>query len=109
MVNEKLRDPLNDQLCDAMLTLRTREECYAFFEDICTISELKAMSQRLEVARMLRAKHTYDDIVAQTGASTATISRVKRCLNYGADGYTTVLARLDAVGEPIATKRRDAH
>ena len=79
MVNPKLKDELNDQL----------------FEDLCTISELKAMSQRLEVARMLRAGHTYDDIVARTGASTATISRVKRCLNYGADGYNIVLDRLD--------------
>ena len=91
MVNPKLKDELNDQLCEAMLSL----ECYQFFEDLCTISELKAMSQRLEVARMLRAGHTYDDIVARTGASTATISRVKRCLNYGADGYNIVLDRLD--------------
>ena len=95
MVNPKLKDELNDQLCNAVLKLETVEECYQFFEDICTISELKAMSQRLEVARMLRAKHTYDDIVAKTGASTATISRVKRCLNYGADGYNLVFERLN--------------
>lgn len=94
MVNPKLKDKLNDQLCEAMLSLRTVDECYQFFEDLCTVSELKAMSQRLEVARMLRAGHTYDDIVARTGASTATISRVKRCLNYGADGYHIVLDRL---------------
>ena len=68
--------------------------CYQFFEDICTVSELKALSQRLEVARMLQDGHTYDDIVARTGASTATISRVKRCLNYGADGYKLILTRL---------------
>ena len=74
MVNPKLKDELNDQLCEAMLSLETVDECYQFFEDLCTISELKAMSQRLEVARMLRAGHTYDDIVARTGASTATIS-----------------------------------
>ena len=73
---------------------RSSEECYQFFEDICTVSELKALSQRLEVARMLSVGHTYDDIVERTGASTATISRVKRCLNYGADGYKTILARL---------------
>ena len=98
MVNPKLKDELNDQLCEAMLSLQTVDECYQFFEDICTVSELKAMSQRLEVARMLRQGHTYEDIVARTGASTATISRVKRCLNYGADGYGIVLERLDEKG-----------
>ena len=94
MVNPKLRDNLTDQLCKAMLTLKDTEECYQFFEDICTGSELKALAQRLEVARMLRAGHTYEEVVERTGASTATISRVKRCLNYGADGYDTVLNRL---------------
>lgn len=95
MVNPKLKDELNDQLCMAVLKLETVEECYQFFEDICTISELKAMSQRLEVAKMLQKRHTYDEIVARTGASTATISRVKRCLNYGADGYNLVFDRLE--------------
>ena len=94
MVHPKLRDELNDQLCEAVLHLNSVEECYQFFEDICTISELKAMSQRLEVARMLKEKLTYDAIVERTGASTATISRVKRCLNYGADGYNVVLSRM---------------
>lgn len=94
MTNPKLKDSLNDQLCQAMLSLETVEECYQFFEDICTVSELKALAQRLEVARMLRAGHTYEEVVERTGASTATISRVKRCLNYGADGYDTVLNRL---------------
>lgn len=94
MVNPKLKDELNDQLCKAVLKLESVEECYQFFEDICTISELKAMSQRLEVAKMLQDHHTYDDIVSRTGASTATISRVKRCLNYGADGYSLVFNRL---------------
>ena len=94
MTNPKLRDELSEQLCRAVLSLESIEECYQFFEDICTVSELKALSQRLEVARMLDAKHTYDDIVARTGASTATISRVKRCLNYGADGYKLILERL---------------
>ncbi len=94
MVNPKLKDTLTDQLCEAVLLLQDTEECYQFFEDICTISELKALAQRLEVARMLDAGHTYDAIVERTGASTATISRVKRCLNYGADGYKTVLGRL---------------
>ncbi len=96
MVNPKLKDELNDQLCEAVLKLESLEECYQFFEDICTISELKAMSQRLEVARMLKEHHTYDEIVGRTGASTATISRVKRCLNYGADGYSLILERLAA-------------
>ena len=96
MVNPKLRDELSDQLCRAVLELRSVEECYQFFEDICTVSELKALSQRLEVAKMLEDGHTYDAIVARTGASTATISRVKRSLNYGADGYKLILGRLAA-------------
>ena len=94
-VNPRLKDPLNDQLFAGVLLLETEEECYQFFEDICTIGELKAMAQRLEVARMLKHGRTYDDIVARTGASTATISRVKRCLYYGADGYKNIIARLD--------------
>lgn len=91
----KLRDPLLDQLFKAILSLETVDECYQFFEDVCTVAELKSLAQRLEVARMLEANCTYGDIAARTGASTATISRVKRCLNYGADGYKTVLARLN--------------
>ena len=94
MINPKLRDELSEQLCEAVLSLESIEECYQFFEDICTVSELKALSQRLEVARMLSVGQTYGDIVARTGASTATISRVKRCLNYGADGYKIILGRL---------------
>lgn len=94
MVNPKLKDELNDQLCEAVLSLGNMEECYQFFEDICTIGELKAMSQRLEVARMLQAGHTYDEIVERTGASTATISRVNKCYEYGQGGYRTVLERL---------------
>jgi TrpR-related protein YerC/YecD len=95
-VNPKLKDALTDQLFQAILLLRTKEECYQFFEDICTVGELKALVQRLEVARMLHRNHIYDDIVARTGASTATISRIKRCLNYGADGYKLVLSRMDS-------------
>ncbi|MCR5030971.1 MAG: helix-turn-helix domain-containing protein [Selenomonadaceae bacterium] len=94
MVNPKLRDELADQLCEAVLSLQNLEEWYQFFEDVCTIGEMRALAQRLEVARMLDAGHTYDEIVARTGASTATISRVKRCLHYGADGYKLVLERL---------------
>ena len=93
--NPKLKDDLNNQLCRAVLLLDNVEECYQFFEDICTISEIKALAQRLEVARMLKHGHTYDDIVERTGASTATISRVKRCLNYGADGYKVILDKLE--------------
>lgn len=92
--NPKLKDDLTDQLFQGILSLTTEEECYQFFEDVCTIGELKAMAQRLEVARLLKAGVIYDDIVVATGASTATISRVKRCLYYGADGYKTVLERL---------------
>ncbi|MBP2634542.1 MAG: TrpR YerC/YecD [Firmicutes bacterium] len=92
--NPKLKDDLTDQLFQGILSLTTEEECYQFFEDVCTIGELKAMAQRLEVARLLKAGVIYDDIVTATGASTATISRVKRCLYYGADGYKTVLERL---------------
>lgn len=94
MSNPKLKDELNDHLCEAVLSLNDIEECYQFFEDICTVSEIKAMAQRLEVAAMLRKGHIYEEIVSRTGASTATISRVKRCLNYGADGYNIVLDRL---------------
>jgi len=90
----KLRDPLLDQLFQAVLSLETIDECYQFFEDVCTVAELKSLAQRLEVARMLEANNTYGEIAAHTGASTATISRVKRALNYGADGYKIVLARL---------------
>ncbi len=94
-VNEKLRNFMNDQLFEAILKLETKEECYEFFEDLCTINELKALSQRLEVARLLEKGEIYEDIVEQTGASTATISRIKRCLVYGADGYKTILSRLE--------------
>ena len=94
MINKKIRDNVTDQLCYAILSLNTLEECYQFFEDICTIGELRSVAQRLDVARMLYEGNTYDEIVSQTGASTATISRVKRCLNYGADGYTLVLNKM---------------
>lgn len=93
-VNEKLRDPVTDKLFEGILTLETVDECYRFFEDLATVSEIKALAQRLEVAKMLAKGMTYEDIVAATGASTATISRVKKCLNYGADGYRIVLERI---------------
>lgn len=95
-MNEKLKDPATDKLFEAILMLGSVEECYRFFEDIATISELKALAQRLEVAKMLDEGKTYEEIVEVTGASTATISRVKRCLHYGADGYRLILSRLKA-------------
>jgi len=91
---KKLNDPAIEQLFEAILTLKTVEECYIFFEDLCTVNEIQSMSQRLEVARMLGNGYTYNQIEAETGASTATISRVKRCLNYGTDGYKLALGRL---------------
>ncbi|WP_199617531.1 YerC/YecD family TrpR-related protein [Paenibacillus alkalitolerans] len=91
---KKLNDKSIDQLFEAILTLENLEECYLFFDDLCTINEIQSLSQRLEVARMLRKGSTYNQIETETGASTATISRVKRCLNYGNDGYKFTLERL---------------
>jgi len=93
-MNSKIKDEMMDKLFEAILLLENIEECYNFFEDICTISEIKALAQRLEVAKMLREKKTYSEITEKTGASTATISRINRALNYGADGYKTILDRL---------------
>lgn len=90
-----LKDKFTEQLFEAILMLKNKEECYNFFQDIATIGEIKALGQRLEVARMLKAGFTYDHIVAETGVSTATISRVKRSLEYGEDGYNLILARLN--------------
>ena len=92
-MGKDLRTEAADRLFDAVLTLKSREECYRFFEDICTVNELQALSQRFEVAHMLRNHQTYMDIAETTGASTATISRVNRSLNYGHDGYDLVLRR----------------
>lgn len=83
-----------DGLCEAMLTVKTKEECYKFLEDICTIKEIQAISQRVEVAKLLKSKKTYTEIEEITGASTATISRVNRSLNYGVGGYKLVFDRL---------------
>lgn len=94
-MNSKIKDESVDFLFKAILSLQTEEECYNFFEDLCTVPELKAMSQRLVVAHMLSTKCVYSDIVAKTGASTATISRVNRSLNYGCDGYDLVFKRID--------------
>ncbi len=93
-MNSKIKDDLTDKLFEGILTLSTVEECYAFFEDICTVHEIKSLAQRLEVAKMLQDKKTYIEIQQATGASTATISRVNRCLSYGSDGYKIVLDRV---------------
>lgn len=84
-----------DQLFEAILTLKDKDECYTFFEDVCTINELLSLSQRFEVAKMLRQKKTYLEISEKTGASTATISRVNRSLAYGNDGYEMVFDRMN--------------
>ncbi len=91
----KFENEMIDQLFEAILLLEDEEECYKFFEDICTINEIESLAQRLEVAKMLERGATYEQIVEKTGASTATISRVKRYLNYGAEGYKLILARMD--------------
>ncbi len=91
----KIKDKFTDALFEAILMLENMEECYRFFEDICTIKELQSISQRLEVAKLLKDGKTYIEIEEVTGASTATISRVNRCLHYGADGYKLLLERLD--------------
>ena len=93
-MNKKIRTPEVEQLFKGILCLQNVEECYEFFEDICTINELLSLSQRFDVASMLREKKTYLEIADKTGASTATISRVNRSLNYGNDGYDMVLEHL---------------
>ncbi|MRX72665.1 hypothetical protein GJU40_10950 [Bacillus lacus] len=91
---EKLRGKELDQLFSAVLSLKDLEECYRFFDDLCTVNEIQSLAQRLEVARMLSDGFTYHKIETETGASTATISRVKRCLNYGNDAYQMALERV---------------
>ncbi len=93
-MNSKIHTNSVDFLFDAILSLKDREECYTFFEDVCTINEILSLSQRFEVAAMLRQGKTYLDIAEKTGASTATISRVNRSLNYGNDGYDMVFSRI---------------
>ncbi|MBQ3157705.1 MAG: helix-turn-helix domain-containing protein [Clostridia bacterium] len=91
MFEPKVRNEQTELLMDAVLQLQTQEDAYRFFEDICTIAEVKSMAQRIEVARLLRQGVTYQEIARETGASSATISRVNRALLYGADGYRRVL------------------
>ena len=92
---EKLHTPQVDELFEAILSLKTPEECYSFFEDVCTVKEIMDIAQRLKTARMLSEGANYQEINKETGCSTATISRVRRSLEYGAGGYKTVLSRTD--------------
>lgn len=98
MYQSKLASEQVDLLCDALVAVRDREMAYRLLDDLCTIAEVQALSQRIAVARMLRSGATYQEIVKQTGASTATISRVNRCLHYGADGYVQTLETLENQG-----------
>ena len=93
-MNEKMKDEKTDLLFRGILSLETIEDCYIFFEDLCTVPEIQEMSRRLYAAKLLSENCVYTDIAERTGLSTATISRVNRCLKYGADGYATVLGRL---------------
>lgn len=94
-MGKRLKNEATDGLFRAILSLQNMEECYTFFEDVCTINELQSLSQRFEVAKLLREKKTYLEIAEKTGASTATISRVNRSLNYGNDGYDMVFGRME--------------
>lgn len=94
-MNPKIKTEAVDNLFEAILKLNNKEECYKFFEDVCTINEILSLSQRFDVAKMLREEKTYLEIAEQTGASTATISRVNRSLNYGNDGYDLVFERMN--------------
>ncbi len=94
-MNNKLKNEAVDYLFDAILQLKSKEECYNFFEDLCTVNELLSLSQRFDVAAMLRDKKTYLEIAEKTGASTATISRVNRSLHYGNDGYELIFQRIE--------------
>ena len=95
-MNNKLKKPELDQLFKGILSLNTVQECYDFFEDLCTVNELLSLGQRYEVATMLSEQKTYNEIAEKTGASTATISRVNRALNYGNDGYELVISRVES-------------
>jgi TrpR-related protein YerC/YecD len=101
---DKLRGKVLDQLFKAILSLDDMEECYRFFDDLCTVNEIQSLAQRLEVARMLREGNTYHKIETETGASTATISRVKRSLNYGNDAYEMALERVKKNEARIASE-----
>ncbi len=93
-MNKKIKNELTDKLFQCILCMETVDECYQLFEDLCTVNEIQAIAQRMEVAAMLDEKCTYVEIAKQTGASTATISRVNRCLHYGTDGYRLAIDRV---------------
>ncbi len=95
-MNNKIKSDAVDNLFEAILRLESKEECYNFFADLCTVNELLSLSQRFDVATMLRDKNTYLEIAEKTGASTATISRVNRSLHYGNDGYELIFQRLES-------------
>ena len=94
-MSRKIQDKNVDFLFEAILNLQSLDECYAFFEDLCTVTEIKSISQRIVVAKMLRDKKVYSDIVSETGASTATISRVNRSLQYGCNGYEEIFKTME--------------
>lgn len=94
--NNSRRTPTTDALFDAILSLETREECYDFFEDLCTIKEISDMAQRLEAAKLLLDGSTYDQIVKAVEISTATISRINRCIQYGSGGYRSTIEKTRA-------------
>lgn len=93
-MGKSVRTKAVSELFEAVLTLKEEEECFDFFEDVCTVNELLSLAQRFEVAKMLKEGHTYMEVAEKTGASTATISRVNRSLNYGKDGYEMVFSRM---------------
>lgn len=97
IVESKLRNPELDLFFEAILQLENIDECYNFFEDVATINEIKSLAQRIHVAKLLKEKKVYTEIAEKTGASTATISRVNKCLNYGAGGYELILDRLEKI------------
>jgi TrpR-related protein YerC/YecD len=94
MFTSRFASEQTDLLCDALIALESREDAYRLLEDLCTIQEVQALSQRIAVARMLRGGATYHEVAKETGASSATISRVSRCLGYGAEGYTRALNKM---------------
>ena len=98
MVKQLKSEPV-DHLFEAILTLKSKEECYSFFEDLCTVNEVLSLAQRIEVAQKLEQGRTYVEVTNETGASTATISRVNRILNYGTDGLKIALERLDTTAD----------
>ena len=108
-MNKKIRTASVESLFEAILTLENKEECFSFFEDLCTVNELLSLSQRFEVATMLRKHDTYLKIAEKTGASTATISRVNRSLNYGEDGYSIVFSRMESMKDFIESEKESGY